>query len=226
VNSQKGLDPRPASADERAAAEDAAASSEGRSEQASELAWGLAALIPDLSEQAAVDLKRLLGRSLTLPAPAELREARLGLLIDLVLERSGEVPSVEDYNQARAERADDGESWPSHMSLIRAYGSHWLAAVRAAMKVAFTDNHARISSDDHHRSFKKRYSRNECLEAVRQCAAALSTTPTLMEYTDWTILRRRSARAAGQAEPRLPSRETVIQRWGSWQRLIQAAGLE
>jgi hypothetical protein len=194
-----------------------------RSEQASELAWGLAKLIPNLPVQAATDLKRLLARTLTLPSPAELRQARLGLLIDLVMECAGEVPSVDDYNRARAARTKNGEVWPSHTSLIRAYGSHWLAAVRAAMKVAFADNQARISSDNHHRAFKERYTREECLDAVRRCAAMLGARPTLMEYSDWVILARRSARAAGQAEPRLPSREVVLQRWGSWTDLRDAA---
>jgi hypothetical protein len=195
----------------------------GSAEEASELAWGLAGLVPNLSEQAAVDLNRLLGRTLTLPPASELREARLGLLIDLVTDQPGQIPSVDDYSAARARRLAEGETWPAHTSLIRAYGSHWLAAVTAAMKVAFAQSKSKISADNHHRTFKKPYTREECRNAVRDCAETLGTTPTLMEYTDWTILRRRSARAAGQPEPRLPSREALIQRWGSWKNLIRAA---
>jgi hypothetical protein len=64
---------------------------------ASEVAWTLAALIPELSYQTCSDLRRLLARSVTVITPSERREARLGLLVDLVTERVGEVPSVADY---------------------------------------------------------------------------------------------------------------------------------
>jgi hypothetical protein len=193
---------------------------------ASEVAQNLAALVPALTEKAATDLRRLLGRTLTLPTPAELREARLGLLIDLVVELEGEVPSIELYNQRRARRADEaGEEWPAHTTLIRAYGSTWLAAVKAAMRVAFEGSKHTVSQDNHHRKFVKPYQREECLSAIRQCAEAIGATPSLMEYNDWTILMRRSHRLAGQADPRLPSRETLLKFWGSWERLARAASL-
>jgi hypothetical protein len=183
-------------------------------------------LVPALTEKAATDLRRLLARTLTLPTPAELREARLGLLIDLVVELEGEVPSIELYNERRARRADEaGEEWPAHTTLIRAYGSTWLAAVKAAMRVAFEGSNHTVSQDNHHRTFVKPYEREECLAAIRHCAQAIGATPSLMEYNDWTILMRRSHRLAGQREPRLPSRETVLKSWGSWQRLLRAVGL-
>jgi hypothetical protein len=195
--------------------------------RASELAQALAALVPAISEKAAQDLKRLLGRTLTMPSPSELREARLGLLIDLVVELQGEVPSIELYNLSRAASlAERDENWPAHTTLIRAYGSTWLAAVKAAMRVAFEGSNHRVSKDNHSRQFKPAYERPEYIDAVRKCAEAIGATPTLLEYTDWTILMRRGARAAGKPEPRLPGREAVLQLWGSWLRLIRAAGLD
>lgn len=202
----------------------ASGSSARRDTGASEVAQAIASFVPALTDKAAEDLKRLLARTLTLPSPAELREARLGLLIDLVTELSGEVPSIELYNQSRAERlSENGQRWPAHTTLIRAYGSHWLAAVKAAMRVAFEGSNHHVSHDNHHHQFKASYERDECIDAVRQCAEAIGCMPTLSEYNDWAILMRRGARAAGQPEPRLPSRETVIKVWGSWERLARAA---
>lgn len=193
---------------------------------ASEVAQNLAALVPAMTEKVAQDLKRLLGRTLTLPTPAELREARLGLLIDLVLELEGEVPSIELYNRQRARRlAGSGEKWPAHTTLIRAYGSTWLVAVKAAMRVAFEGSSHHVSQDNHHRKFVKPYKREEYIGAVLECAESIGATPSLMEYNDWTILMRRSHRLAGQPDPRLPSRETVLKFWGSWWRFLRAAEL-
>jgi hypothetical protein len=77
-------------------------------QSASDVAWALAELVPAIPEPTAVDLKRLLSRSLTNPSPAERREARLGLVIELVSDGQGQVPAVADYEEARQERAARG----------------------------------------------------------------------------------------------------------------------
>jgi hypothetical protein len=194
-------------------------------DRASEVAWVLAELAPDLPEQTAHDLKRLLSRSLTSPSLSERREARLGLLIDLAREGQGEVPSVATYNERRARRNEQGESWPSHSTLIRAYGGHWLSAVRAAMRLVSAQ--ARGVAEREHRTTKvAAYSATEVIEAVSQCWQDLGLDPSgggpsHGEYLEWANLARTGARLAGQPLPRLPSRDAVRRHFPKWELVIE-----
>jgi hypothetical protein len=195
--------------------------------QATEVAWTLAHLAPALPEATATDLKRLLSRSLTSPTSGEKRQARLGLLIDLVRQSPGQVPAVAAYNAARAERANYGESWPTHSSLLRAHGGHWLAAVRAAMGVAFDGARAKVPHREHRNTHAPAYSPNEVLEAVAACWRDLALDPggdgpTLGEYLEWVGLRRSGARLAGKPAPRLPGRDPIRRHFKTWDKLLPA----
>lgn len=198
------------------------------SESASEVAWVLAHLVPALSEATASDLRRLLSHSLTSPTASELREARLGLLIDLVSDGSGLVPGLADYEAARQRRLRQGQSWPSSSTLIQAYGGHWLAAVRSAMRIAFEGTKGRAPSSGHHlRSWSKPYTRQEVVKAVAECWRAIGLNPngagpSQAEYLDWVDLTKRAARQSGRSK-RLPTQTVLIRLWPGWERLIDAA---
>jgi hypothetical protein len=185
------------------------------------VALALAALVPTMSVEGATDLKRLLGHSISLPSPAELREARLGLLIDLVENGSGEVPSVEAYEGVRSKRRDEGETWPAATTLIHAYGGHWLAAVRSAMRVAF-ESRRRVPSDYAHARLRASYTREECLAAFVASSEALGSEPSMQEYLEWAALTRRLNRLSGRPDPRLPGRKQIMKAWGTYERLLAA----
>ncbi len=106
---------------------------DGRSAEprVSEMARVIAELVPSLPVETVVDLGRLVQRRLTMVDSHATRFARLGLLIDMVSEESGEVPSTDAYDRLRAERLSAGEVWPAHSTLCVAFGG-WVGAVRTA----------------------------------------------------------------------------------------------
>jgi hypothetical protein len=119
----------------RAGAEARRVSAAGRG-NASEVAQTLATLAADrqaLGDGPAAELARLLGHSLAATSAAHRRDARLGLLFEIVGRGSGEVPTEAAYEEVRVARAAAGEDWPTAQALGQAYG-HWLSAVRAAMR--------------------------------------------------------------------------------------------
>jgi hypothetical protein len=195
---------------------------------AGELASGIAQVVPSLPLECARDLRRLLARSLTTPSPSELREARLGLLIDLVAESQGTVPGVADYEQARRQREEEGETWPSHTTLIRAYQGHWLGAVKAAMRVAEERLPRHVSESGHHHTYHNRYTREDVVGAVADCWRDLGLDvdgpgPYFNEYREWVKLSRTQARLTGQPDPRRPAREAVLKACGTWERALAGA---
>ena len=195
---------------------------------ASEVAWTLASLVPELPDSTATDLKRLLARSLSSPTSGERRQARLGLLIDLVRQSQGEVPAVVDYEAARQGRARRGETWPTHSTLVRAYGGHWLAAVRAAMRLAFDGLKGRVSDREQRHTHVPSYTADEVVEAILACWHDLGLRPdgpgpSFPEYLEWISIRRTVSRMAGKSPPRLPSRDPIDRLFGSWQTARQRA---
>lgn len=179
----------------------------------------VAAVLPHLSARDAEHLRRLIGDGLASPEPVVLREARLGLLIDLVTERTGEVPSVQAYEDLRVEREERGERWPSHSTLARAYGG-WLGAVRAAMQVDVGRNPWGTPSKRHR---VPAYTRDEALAAVARCRSAMGAWPTEQEYVRWRRVERRGARGAGVLEPRLPSAGSLRRLTGTFSEAVRGA---
>jgi hypothetical protein len=96
-----------------------------RQDNATEVAQVLARLAPYLPDQTERDLRALLAHRNATGAPADTRQQRLGLLVEMMATSTGEIPSTAAYGAIREENAKDGEKWPSHTTLIRAYG-HWL----------------------------------------------------------------------------------------------------
>ncbi len=191
---------------------------------AGEVAWVIAELIPVLSEQTISDLGRLVNHSLSAISIPELREARLGLLIELVTGSQGVIPGIDDYNEARRQRAEDGEIWPAHTTLTRIHGGHWLGAVRAAMRVAEDGAKAGVATVAG-KGKQPPYNRREVINAIEQCWTGLRLDPdgrgpSANEYKEWAWLGRRMARLSGQAEPRLPVLEIICKQFGSFERAI------
>lgn len=195
----------------------------GLSDRPSELAEGLAMVARSLSPDAAADVERLLAHAVGLPKPAVLREARLGLLIEMVSDGSGLVPSVRDYLAAREQRRQRGEQWPAPSSLIAAYGS-FLTAVKAAMKLATLGTPARVAPSHHHsREPSKAFTRTEAAAALRAFHDKHGYWPRSQEWGDWSALSRRLARQHGRPDPRLPNLTALRRLFGTFERAIVVA---
>lgn len=186
---------------------------------ASEVAVALATLVPALPEATAEHLRILLAQDLALRSRAELRHARLGLLIDLVSDGTGLVPAVDDYERARAERAAAGEEWPHASTLSRVYG-HWSAAVGAAM--ALLERPTGATPGQAVRPGPP-YTRDEILRAICTCRQVLGYWPAPWELSEYGRLRREQARVAGRPDPRIPQRSTVLKHFGTWESALREA---
>jgi len=194
----------------------------------SETAQTIAALVRDAEAcpaEAAQQLARLLAHSLASPSTADRREARLGLLIDLVSSGTGEFVRSEDYETERERRRARGEEWPAASSLSRAYG-HWLTAVRAACRYWFDGGQSRVCSDHHHARPTKSYKPQEIRSALLQAQAELDVGsdgwPSEWEFYEWSTIKRRLARQTGQP-CRLPGRKQIRKAFGSYANAVDAA---
>ncbi len=138
----------------------------------SELGRGLAALVDTVPVQAAEHLLRLVRHSLAAPPPGLLREARLGLLIDLLGARNGELLGTDVYETARAERLLRGENWPVYTTVLRAFGD-WLHAQMAAIRLAYLGTQARAPRSMRHTGGRARYTKREVIEVFIRAATRL-----------------------------------------------------
>jgi hypothetical protein len=192
-------------------------------EGVSEAAELVASLIPVLPDETVLDLGRLLQRHLTTFSSQATRYARLGLLIDLVSDGSGVVPTTREYEAARAERAALGETdWPAHSSLHAAYGT-WTKAVRAAMLLWRDGTGARVPASNHHHEFRGMYSHDEAIGALQACRDAIGDSPTEGEYREWRQTARELARNAGVPYARHPSGPAWRRLFGTWTQFLAAA---
>jgi hypothetical protein len=90
------------------------------------------AFVQDLPQKTKQTLAYLLARDLAESGLGDQSPAsRLGLIVDLIVEREGELPSVRDYEDSR--RSADIR-WPSASQIVRTYGS-WVTAIRTATAV-------------------------------------------------------------------------------------------
>lgn len=187
----------------------------------SQLVAELAVWAPYLPEVTVRDLATLLGHVTALPSAASLREANLGLLADLVLER-GEFIATKPYERERRKRAAQGESWKSATALANAYGS-WAKAVSAAARLAAGGSEARVPANYHHATWSRSYTRQEITAALEVCHRTLEFWPTPTEWLEYRRIIRLAARAAGKEPPRLPSLRPIERTFGSFERAISAA---
>jgi hypothetical protein len=163
---------------------------------------------PGVSEQTLVELRSLVAYSLAVPSPSELREQRLGLLIEMIARAPARIPLGEAYENERAGRIASGEELPSALTLrsqlSRAYGS-WLLAVSAAIELN------RPSGDTPPPSYQarpvsgRRYTREDVILAIVRCQDEIGAWPTQSHYLQWRRILRHTGRLYGPGEPGCPT---------------------
>ena len=189
-------------------------------EKASEVAAVIAHLVQNRAafpERAAEDLKRLLGHELAV-APREARRwDNLALLVTLVVEREGLLPTAGDYEGARTSRRADA---PAASTLIRRYGN-WLAALKSAARLISPRPYQPVLAE--RRRYHPTYRPSESAAAIARFHRTFASWPTHAEYTEWSLISRRAARACGVPDPRLPAGVTVARHYGTFDRALAAA---
>lgn len=181
-------------------------------------------LLPYMSADALEDLEELIGLELTFPSAARLREARLGLLLDMVAVSQGVFPLVREYLAERAARAKLGEDWPDASTISRAYHD-WDRACRAAMRLHYLGGAARVHSETRYQQPRDSYSEEEVMDAIDRFVAAHNTTdPEYIEFFTWGAKLRREANHRGDPDPRIPGPAQVKDLFGDFYRAVAAAG--
>lgn len=195
---------------------------------ATEAAQLIAQIVPRLPAQSAYDLKRLVELDIALPSRAAIREARLGLLIELIaLPRDHEgLPSEADYEKLRLMRGVLGERWPSARTLRDAYG-HWLKATQAAVNQLrgynATGGRIKVPASNDHGGRHAPYTRQDVLDALRLTKQTIGSWPTEWEYELFARAARKAAKEAGNPAPRLPGLKQIRTQFGNFPRAVQAA---
>ena len=183
----------------------------------SEACLVLAEIAPQLPDRTKVELTRLLEHSVAMPSDQELREMRLGLLVELV--RDGELPNVETYQEARSERATQGEEWPDASSLIRHFGT-WASACRAAADLAFNITRNRARTQSLRLWPKGFYTRVEIEKSLRRASRKVGQLIGQWEYVELRRVERKLAAIQGRPDPRYPELRTICKCFGSWDHAI------
>jgi hypothetical protein len=191
---------------------------------ASELAQGIASIVHAFPQEAIEDLERLISNDLGAPTSAELREARLGLLIELISTGDGEIPRTRDYDGVRKHRAQtNGEDWPAASTLVESYGS-FVAAVKAAMRLHHDGSAARVPHTHRHGRSYQHYRRDEVIAALLSFRDQHGSWPrSELEYLTWATTVRRTKRNGGHPDPRLPSAKPIRTLFGGFQRALRVA---
>lgn len=175
----------------------------------------LAAIATELPERSRVELTRLLGHSVVMPTTQELREMRLGLLVELVAS-SGELPTTETYDHLRTYRNIEGAAWPGSTGLAAHYGT-WASVLRAATDVAFAQTPGRIRAITPRPWPLRTYTRAEITEALKRCSRKVGQTIGQWEYVELRRVERQLAARTGAEDPRLPALQVIHKHFGSWE---------
>jgi len=181
-------------------------------------------ILPGVSERTLEELRALIAYSLAAPSHAELREQRLGLLVQIVAREPARIPLGEEYETERGQRGISGEEWPSRIQLSRAYGS-WLLAVTAAMELHRPRGHTPPPSYRARPAAGRRHTRHDAILAITRCREEIGMWPTQSDYLQWRRILRRTGRLYGAGEPRLPDVKVLRRLFGSWRgRQINCVG--
>lgn len=180
--------------------------------QVSEVAEFVAGILPGIPAKTKFELKRLLSHSIALPTASELREARLGLLAELV--STGELPTVRTYASRRRE-SNPKDDWPSVAGLIQHYGT-WARSLQAALDLQFGTTSVRARSRSPLPWTPKSYTRAEVQDALRAASLKVGRPITQREYSELRRIERRNASMNGLPEPRLPGNSVIRRTFGNW----------
>ena len=193
--------------------------------EVSELARGLAQLVPTLASSDRAQLARLVGTTVAAPSAGLIRRARLGLLIDILGRLGGELIDVATYEEERASRRRGGEVWPAATTLIRLFAT-WHRVQIAAIDLAFRGTKARRASSLEHTGSRAAYTPAEIRELLIETRRVLDVWPLSGEYFEYRRLRRRAARFTGSPEPRLPSMTPINRHYGGYDQALRDAQAE
>lgn len=188
---------------------------------ATEAAQVVAQLVVDTKafpDEAAEDLRRLLGHSLSAGNPGQRRHARLGLMIELA-SKDGEYITVPVYEEVRLERQQLGEHWPDAASLCRAYG-HWLAVNRAACRFWFGGGAERVASNHAHAKRHDSYEPAEIVSGLIKFFRQHDAWPSEWEWGEYVAIQRLLGRRSGKTG-RLPGAKQVRLAFGTFDNALQ-----
>lgn len=188
-------------------------------------AVGLADDTKAWDQQAVLDLAQLLINFDGLPSPVRAREARLGLLVELITREPASSITAERYREAVREEKAAGRVWPSPDRLAVEYGS-WIKALELAGSLARNERRG-ISHSHRNRGHQEcPYSRADLIGAVIQCMRAVGYWPSGSDYSRWANSVRREDRAKGGDGKSVPCGRTIVNHVGSWERVLQLARKE
>jgi|HubBroStandDraft_6_1064221.scaffolds.fasta_scaffold16446_5 hypothetical protein len=173
------------------------------------------AILPGVQEDTLRELHALIAQSLAIPLPSDLRDQRLGLLMQMVTYTLARIPLGEEYETERAQRAVDGEEWPSRIQLSEAYGS-WLDAVAAATEPDRPRRQPRFSGREARTAAGPPYTRRDALLAIARCKSEIGAWPTQSDYLRWRHIVRHASRLHGLDEPRLPDAKQLRRLYANW----------
>jgi hypothetical protein len=106
---------------------------------------------------------------------------------------------------AKGRQTDDGRPWPSDQTYVNRFGSWRGALLEAGLP---TKPRGRYSGN-------RKFSEEDCIQALRDAAKTLGKVPTAAEYNAFA----RSSKGA------LPSQMTLRKRCGTWYQALAKAGL-
>lgn len=177
----------------------------------------LSEVATSLPEQTRHELARLLGHSVAMPTMQELREMRVGLLVEMV--GHGELPRTRTYDRLRDERNAAGSGWPGSTGLILHFGT-WATALRAAVDLAFNITARR----DHARTPRPwpsiPYARREIIQALQVASDKVGQPIGQWEYQELRRVERQLASRSGAPDPRYADLNVIRRNFGTWDAAI------
>lgn len=157
-----------------------------------------------------------------MPTSAELREAQLGLLWELVDQGGGQWPSPDEYAAERERRAALGQHWPTLDQLKNNWGD-FTRACRQAWRLWENGTEARVAHSLAHAQFDQpKYQRYHVIEAIHDFRSGLGFWPTQWEYDDWAVCERQTMRLTGGNAPR-PGLPRIRELFTDWSRALEIA---
>ena len=182
------------------------------------------------SDDEAICLRDLLANELSIATPGRERTERLGLLIEMIADGTGQFVTSTRYDELRQQRLAGGTEWPDSTTISRAYGG-WLEAVRTCARLVF-GNGLNISSRGRKgRPRPANFTTLELLNGLERCYVELrgdeagkgAPWPRQSEYVRWLHLLRQIARHAGQPTPRVSYVSGLRRTFGSYEQAVEIA---